>query len=381
MITHKELEAALGDFVESLPALGLLVEVARLHRAKVFMTGGTIRDLVLLGKPASEVDVVIEVGEGAYSSIWNQFNKVSRERGVPGKGYTYDPMRADDAVKFVRAFDVTVNSLLFDLETKTLHDPTSRALKDLNARELFPCSPMSLLPNSYGLMRVFRLSASLDCKISTDAKNLISDYPQLIRLFSRSGDSLVLAEFLKFLSARKVEPQVKLMVESGVLGALIPELTFSIKHDANRLLKLQRIADSQINTFSTADEEVFLKRRQVRFELDDSLPLNKDRTVLSFNRVALARLALLFWHAGSDLLSIEPGLEESEPKTIRKKLETGLLSTFLYRVSYDPEVRRVFSAIGSILPKARKLLKLAPVSDKGIDPVEKFVAQVVKLSA
>jgi tRNA nucleotidyltransferase/poly(A) polymerase len=77
--------------------------------------------------------------------------------------------------------DFTINTLLMDLELKTIHDPTNQGIKDLKAKIIKTClSPEITLKEYNRIIRVIYLATKLDFDISPEIIDFVRKNPTLI---------------------------------------------------------------------------------------------------------------------------------------------------------------------------------------------------------
>lgn len=196
----------------------------------VFIVGGTTRDL-LLGKRPVDYDIAVSQNPEIFAE---KIAKANRCRlipmGRPGKKSfriaTHDtilditgvngPTIRDDLDRR----DATINAMAFELSSGTLLDWVG-GRRDLAEKRIRMVSEKGFVDDPIRLLRAFRLAAALGFSIEERTVSTIARDASLIRL---SAGERIRSELLQLFSCRDSAPHVDLMIKTGLLRTILPEL-------------------------------------------------------------------------------------------------------------------------------------------------------------
>jgi len=217
-----------------IPVLKTLALLARERGQRVFVTGGTLRDL-FLGAPPPDVDLAVagpalELGRILAERIGARFVALKEAhatcRLVKGEmNLDLAGLRAPTLEQDLRARDFTINAMAVELEDflagrDELCDPTG-GLADLRAGLLKPAGPSALWDDPLRVLRAFRFMAALGFKIAPClAESLPAAAPGLWRV----PRERIAHEWLLLTTGREAGAAVLAMEEMQVLTRLIPAL-------------------------------------------------------------------------------------------------------------------------------------------------------------
>jgi tRNA nucleotidyltransferase (CCA-adding enzyme) len=249
---------------------------AELARAgfEAHLVGGAIRDL-LLGRPSVDFDIATSARPPEVARVFGRrrtiptgekhgtvtvLTDVAGERhGVEittfrGEG-AYSDGRRPDAVAFVsdlvedlRRRDFTVNALALDPLAARVTDPFG-GVSDLEARILRAVGDAAQRFGEDGLriMRAVRLAAQLGFALDPATEAAI---PGALAVFRKVSMERVRDELLKLLAAPAPSVGLRLMLSSGILAVVIPELAEGVGVAQNRF----HAHDVFEHTLHTVDE-------------------------------------------------------------------------------------------------------------------------------
>jgi len=215
---------------------------------QAYAVGGFVRDQ-LLGRPHSELDVVVENGRGfelaaAFAEATGSRRPVYFERFgtaqvtwgdrliefASARAESYTPesrkpeIRTATLEEDLRRRDFTINALLMDFEGK-VHDPLGSGLADLEARLLrTPRHPIQTFSDDpLRMLRAVRFAAQLDFGLD-DALP-----PAMRRLADRLRPPVLSVErtqdeLKKMLVSERPARALELLDSCGVLEVLLPEV-------------------------------------------------------------------------------------------------------------------------------------------------------------
>jgi poly(A) polymerase len=118
--------------------------------------------------------------------------------------------------------DLTVNALAWDVVEDALIDEYG-GVADLTARRIRMIQAKNFLDDPLRVLRVFRFAAQLEAE-AIDPETLTACLSALPHLNQVAGERIQV-EFMKMLDAPRCFPSLEKMGETGVLEAIIPEMT------------------------------------------------------------------------------------------------------------------------------------------------------------
>lgn len=219
------------------PVLTTLAGLARRQGTRLWLCGGSLRDL-LLGLTPPDLDLAcagdaLALGRGLAQSLGGRMVSLGREfatcRVVLSTGYLdLAGLRAPDIRADLAARDFTVNALALPLEDLLQADDPAAAIidptggrSDLAARLLRPAGPGVLAADPLRVLRAFRFVSTHGLELAPGvAEDLAGAGPGLFRVApERLG-----AEWLALMSGARPAPAAAAMERCQVLTRLVPEL-------------------------------------------------------------------------------------------------------------------------------------------------------------
>ena len=195
-------------------------------RDRIFLVGGTVRDL-LLGQPSRDVDLVAALSAEELERLG--FRRVTPRSAAPIFFRIYDPLGKIEVTPIgsigeleadLRRRDVTANALALSL-AGTLVDPLNGRAA-VERRMLTPCSPTALIADPLRLFRLFRFEAH-GWRMTAGAESLIRER-EWGDLISAMPVERFSGELLKALAGEEPGVFLRMMVRYGVGRELLPEL-------------------------------------------------------------------------------------------------------------------------------------------------------------
>lgn len=215
-----------------------LTEYAESENVKLYLVGGSVRDL-LLNKNIADIDFVMSGDVIGFSrrfskSIDAKFIILSEEQETTriifnhGTFYMdFSKMRGANIIDDLMSRDITINSMALDLnnliKTKeiVLIDPCNGS-NDIEKKLISFTSSNSIIDDPIRILRAYRFSALLDFVITEQAKSMIQNYRTLIKTIA--GER-VRDELFKILSANNSLYYLREMDSIGLLEEIFPEIT------------------------------------------------------------------------------------------------------------------------------------------------------------
>ena len=223
---------------------------------RVYLVGGVIRDR-LLGRPAEgDFDLVVvgdavglanllhRLGISDHPPVtYPRFGTARVTVGGVGveltsaRAESYSPLSRKPEVKpatllqDVLRRDFTVNTLMKGLHDGILLDLTGKGLADLKSRIIrTPCDPYrTFCDDPLRMFRAIRFAVTLDFRI--EVQTMLAIEAQAHRIDLLTGQPPVVSaervrdEFIKILAAPNAARGMQLLLESGLLSRVLPELS------------------------------------------------------------------------------------------------------------------------------------------------------------
>ncbi len=201
--------------------------VCRLRgRRRLYVVGGTIRDLIL-GRPLADFDFVVS-GSGIIfartlarrlKAAFVQLSVEEDEARVVKNGIIFDfiGLGKNKLVRDLLRRDFTINALGFDLQDGCLHDPTA-GIDDLRRHVLRPVSSQSLRADPLRILRGFRFALELNFELHPD---FFRDLPVL--LLNEVAAERIGYEMIRIAAVENSYPQIRRMADLEIFQAIFPE--------------------------------------------------------------------------------------------------------------------------------------------------------------
>ncbi|MDD2465140.1 MAG: HD domain-containing protein [Desulfobulbus sp.] len=210
---------------------------------EIYLAGGVVRDLLLAKKP-EDIDLSVDRDARKWASrlaakTGGAYVALGRDEDaarVVAHGLTVDfsafRLGARTIVEELRLRDLSINSLAVRLDpqlqkgeiTKVeelpLIDPTG-GLADLEQGLIRMAGPTSFTDDPLRLLRVFRFAATLGFDVDTPTRTRIGELRSLIL---RPAPERIAHELDLIMASGSSHRIIQLMVETGLLWELIPEL-------------------------------------------------------------------------------------------------------------------------------------------------------------
>ncbi len=219
------------------------------RRQKLFLVGGTIRDILLDTIP-KDYDFTVE-GSGVYfarrvaKKIQGSFVLLSKkddEARVVKDEIIYDFVGyKDDILKDLRRRDFTINAMAVDLDTFEFLDPFS-GVKDLKHKIIRLTSDDTLIDDPLRVLRAFRFALELNFKID---KKFFKKAKQ-VNLKNVAAERIGY-EFIRIISVPDSYKQILKMNGLGLLSQIFPEAkkiiedSFLWGHSLNTYYAVERL--------------------------------------------------------------------------------------------------------------------------------------------
>jgi poly(A) polymerase len=216
-------------------ALRVLGELAAARQVKVYLVGGTVRELAL-GRPAPDLDLAVsaqtlELARDLAAALRGTFvllDAGERTARVVWQGEILDlaEFRAPTLEGDLKGRDFTLNAMALDLEAiqgkrpLVLQDPWG-GLEDLAQGLLRVLDPENLKKDPLRLLRAYRFAATHGFRLGPETVAAVRRYgPE----FSRVAGERVRQELFSLLGSPRAAPILKDMDQVGLLTQIFPEL-------------------------------------------------------------------------------------------------------------------------------------------------------------
>lgn len=204
---------------------------------KIYMAGGTIRDMIL-GREVKDIDLTVsrdalalaqnfaETVRGAFILL-DDVEKVAR---VVFEGYQIDfaEFRKDSQTleEDLSLRDLTINALAVcfaddKLEAPlTLIDPVG-GCADIEDRLIRFISGQGIIDDPLRMLRAYRFAATLDFEIASASREMVRRYGALIK---NTSVERIAYELNALLGAKNSYPALRWMAEDGLFATICPEI-------------------------------------------------------------------------------------------------------------------------------------------------------------
>ena len=215
--------------VAKLP-LDIFKEIAEIYHCKLYLTGGSVRDL-LLNREIKDWDIT---SSGDIKKIADAFSKkvkgkliildeVFQTYRIIKRGIIFDftLLRGDGILEDLRHRDYTINALAIDLlNPVSIIDPLG-GVSDLKRRRIHLISPSALCSDPLRILRAFRIAAELNFSIDEYTISSIKEY---IQLLDRVAKERIRQELDLLFSTSKVSYWLSQMGDLGIFKVILPEI-------------------------------------------------------------------------------------------------------------------------------------------------------------
>ena len=209
------------------------LEVARaaLEGEPAWLVGGAVRDR-LLGRATDDVDIALDgeprgaarrIAKAAGGASFQLSHEFGGWRAVgPAHAWHVDvlPLRDGDLQADLGARDFTVNAMAEPLAGGAVVDPHGGEA-DLGARRLRMVSSRALADDPLRTLRAVRFAVELGFAIEPATAAAVREHaPEIAQV----SPERVFAELKRMIAAPRVRDGIALMEDTGLLGAVLPEL-------------------------------------------------------------------------------------------------------------------------------------------------------------
>ena len=209
-----------------------------LHGIDTYLVGGAVRDWLLTGCLSNDIDLVVtdgnakELAERCTQALNGRLIELDAEWGIyrvvvfddEGNGTTQlDIANAlDDCIQTDLARrDLSMNAMAIHLPTGELLDPFNGQV-DIETPLVRSLSEQNMADDPLRLLRVFRFAAQLQAPIDSET---LAQVQKLAHRITEPAAERIQYELLRTFREPNAFPVIQAMADSGLLEALLPELT------------------------------------------------------------------------------------------------------------------------------------------------------------
>lgn len=194
------------------------------------LVGGCVRD-ALLGRVPADIDVAVAGPPEPYAREAAKtlggrlvimgappeavFRIVRPDRTLDVTGRMGESLRAD-----LLRRDFTVNAMAWDVKGRCLVDPAG-GQADLAKRRIHPTRPDAFARDPVRMVRALRFGAELDFALTPETRAGLRRHA--FRVADPAGER-IRTELHKLLATERAAPFLEIMVESGILSRLLPDM-------------------------------------------------------------------------------------------------------------------------------------------------------------
>lgn len=325
---REQLRSKIKAFVLSSASVTELRQRAAKASCRSYLIGGTLRDIALFGKAEGDADVIIEAPQ--------------EQRQRLAEGLDIDVLPSENAIKFASSADFTVNSLLFDLGSEELLDPTETALRDLEQGVLAPLSLSRFFTSARKPLRLFKFSATLPLQPSATLLRQLEEFSTLPLTATWPERARVMIDLLELLSCPEIAEELESMNSIGLLPYLVPEATLDLRPEGNALPSLIEL-ENLLASSEPSEAKRLTERKELTFVIQDFDARHGIRTAIS--DLAFLRLTILLRGLFPQQTKAEVA-EVSAPEIERRRVSM-LLARFAASADLQAYIRRVLEFIGA----------------------------------
>jgi len=265
----------------------LFNQLAQFQKEKLYLVGGSVRDLIL-NRSTADLDFIVaqnainlakkfaQTINGTFIQLETNpptariINKHSQSRTV----YDLAQFRGPDLASDLRQRDLTINAIAYDLEEEILIDPCDGQQDLIDRVVRFP-NQQVISDDPIRMLRLFRLSAQLDFRISTESIQLVESLAGNIK---QSATERIRDELLKTLATDSSALILDQMQDTGLLPHILPVSNYKTISKRIRAFELEAIPSLLADYLRQIDPSVDYFRKQVAGDI---------------NRATLTKLSLM----------------------------------------------------------------------------------------
>ncbi len=222
------------------PLIKTAFEISKKYNQELFLVGGVIRDLYLVGSISKDIDFLVGSNVSSIALDFSQsfqgsFFCLDKKRGNyrviinhQGEDYTMDfsPILNGDINRDLLNRDFTINSIalklkdIFERKKLNLIDPAN-GFEDLKKKNVRVSSPISFSNDPVRLLRAVRFSRHFNFTLESQTLNLVKETKEHLL---KCPWERIRSEFFKILNLPDVNKTLLELDRLGLLILLIPEI-------------------------------------------------------------------------------------------------------------------------------------------------------------
>ncbi len=351
------------------PILRALTTFARERGVRLYLVGGSVRDL-LLGRQTTDIDFTLASNAIRFAKAFaatTRATAIALEEKPPTARVIVKPdstsqppqlsmdfaqFRATPLTDDLRLRDLTINAMAIALENvetftrmtrqqilRRVIDPCG-GMKDLETGMLRFPSEQVVIADPVRLLRIYRFAAQLGFKLSQEAIDLVTAYRSML---SDVAGERCRDELMKIFHLKKAHPYLQQMEASGLLTQVVP----SRRETPRTLTALETFEENPIPPFlQTYREEIEHYLRETVSVETDRRSLIKLSLLLGDNvadigkRLRFSRKAVQFMEcliSGSQTLkNIIPQLTQKQINHFLRNYASDWWGILLYAAAMYP---------------------------------------------
>ena len=257
----------------------LFKQLSQFQKEKLYLVGGSVRDLIL-NRSTADLDFIVAKNainlakkfaqkiNGTFIQLETNpptariINKYSQSRTV----YDLAQFRGPDLASDLRQRDLTINAIAYDLEEKILIDPCDGQQDLIDRVVRFP-NRQVISDDPLRMLRLFRLSAQLDFRVSTESIQLVESLAGKIK---QSATERIRDELLKTLATDSSALILDQMQNTGLLPHILPVSNYKTISKRIRAFELETIPSLLADYLQQIDPSVDYFRKQVASDINRS---------------------------------------------------------------------------------------------------------------
>lgn len=344
--------ATLSEFLSEKPLLKRIATICAENSERAYLTGGALRNLLLGAEAAYDIDILVTGDESKFKAMQAKLDPLLQE----AQDLRIDLVNVSCPRSYVLRFDYTVNTLLADLLTEQIIDPTRRGVIDISDARLSPVAKSLLYSNPHGIVRGFRLSTQYDLNFSEMLKEDLQNYRSVLCLDNENNRGKTFGELLYILSLESVEPALRLMIDTGILSMILPEITIYLAKQTAQEEILSRIdrVDQVLATLPPSQQGTLCELKSYRWNQDHESGAASN--IFRLSPQGLLRFACVCFELSESYLQLDEG-ETEVNKIPLPELEKNFFMNMASRLKSHPILTHAIREVSEMLPRMRRIVE------------------------
>jgi len=303
-----------------IPLVKRLFDYCQQDGLKLYLCGGAVRDFIMIGKPTKDLDFFVETPSRVlFDNLKDKLLKDIQLETIPIPFHLagIDLIYSENVMINILQFDLTLNSILYDFQTKQFLDPTG-GLVDLknrvariNSMGFFISSPMCFV-------RIFKQAAKLNLTIEAETLEKLRQLTGTINITDHYRFSRCMFDMFDFFALAEIEVYFRQMIDTTILEHYLAELIpskyvpfnkdypFSLfDYNVQSVNNLEMI----MRSLNDVTRESLMAVEPYKFEFQ-KFKTNNQHLKPAYNTLSTARMVTLMTNSGQAFLKLDTHIPE-----------------------------------------------------------------------